>query len=31
VKNAKNGVDGVYNLVDTEKIGVMGHSLVLRQ
>lgn len=27
VKNAKGGIGGVYSLVDTEKIGVMGHSL----
>ena len=27
VKNAKNGIGGVYSLVDTERIGVMGHSL----
>lgn len=27
VKNAKGSSGGVYSLVDTEKIGVMGHSL----
>lgn len=25
--NASNGVDGIYSLIDSEKIGVMGHSL----
>jgi dienelactone hydrolase len=27
VENAKDGKNGVYGLVDTEKIGMMGHSL----
>ncbi|MBW6467160.1 MAG: hypothetical protein K0B06_11695 [Brevefilum sp.] len=27
IENAKNGENGVYGLVDTEKIGMMGHSL----
>ncbi len=27
IKNAQDGVGGVYGLVDVEKIGVMGHSL----
>ncbi len=27
VQQAKGGADGVYRLVDTEKMGLMGHSL----
>jgi dienelactone hydrolase len=27
IENAKDGKNGVYGLVDTEKIGMMGHSL----